>query len=102
MPILWISIAVWLLLLAVLGLYVRRIRHPSQEPLAAYLIFVTVFTVASFGMFVLVGYAVGAAGWTDALERPVPALLFLAAVFLPAFLIARWQTRKPPRRPPPI
>lgn len=47
--------------------------------------------------------AANALGLGELLERPVPALLFLVLVFVPALLLARWQTRKPPWRegPPP-
>lgn len=102
MTVYWSAIAAWILLLALFAPYVQRIRHPAQKPLAAYLIFVTIFTAASFIMFILWTYVVSAADWIGALERPLPILLFLIGIFLPAFLVARWQARKPPRPSPRI
>jgi len=98
----WISIATWVVVLALFGLYVRRIRHPAQKPLAAYLIFLTVFTAVAVGMFVLLSYLIVAAGLAQVLERPLSIVLFLAGVFVPAILIAQWQARKPPTQSPPI
>jgi hypothetical protein len=98
----WISLAGWVVVLALFGLYVPRIRHPGQKPFAAYLIFVIVFTAVAIGMFVLLAYLAAAFGLAQALERPLPILIFLAGVFVPAFVVARWQARKPPRQPPSI
>jgi hypothetical protein len=53
---------------------IRRIRHPDQRPFAAYLIFVSLFTLVAGILF---------------------ALLFLLLVFVPALLVATWQARKP-------
>jgi hypothetical protein len=102
MPIFWTALAAWILLLALFIPYVRRVRHPSQKPLAAYLIFVTIFTAASFACFILLSYIVSAADWAAALGRPLPIVLFLCGVFLPAFLLASWQSRKPPKPSPRI
>lgn len=102
MALYWTTLAAWVLLLALFAPYVARIRHSSQKPVAAYLIFVTVFTAASFFLFLALSYIASVAGWAAALERPLPILLFLLAVFLPPFLLARWQARKPPRPAPKI
>jgi hypothetical protein len=78
--------------------YVARIRHPEQKPFAAYLIFVSVFGVASAVLFGVFTAAASALGLSARLEQTVPALVFLLLVFMPALLLARWQARKPPWR----
>lgn len=96
------AIGLWLLLLVVAVFYVRWARHPDSKPVAAYLIFVVVFSAAAFVLFNFFVLLLRAAGFTDALSHPVGSAVFLLAVFLPSFLIARWQLRKPPmgnRRP---
>lgn len=83
--------------------YVARIRHPQQRPFAAYLIFITIFAVASVVLFGALVSLANALGLTAQLEQTLPALLLLLLVFTPALLAARWQARKPPWRqaPPP-
>lgn len=98
----WISLAGWIVVLVLFGFYVPRIRHPAQKPFAAYLIFVIVFTAVAIGIFVPLAYLSAQFGLGHALERPLPILIFLAVVFVPAFAIARWQARKPPSQPPSI
>lgn len=94
---LYAALALWAVFLVAAAFYTRRARNPQMRPLAAYLIFVVVFTAASFVLFVTLTFLAGVLGRTDALAHPVVAVLFLAAVFVPAFLAARWQFRKPPR-----
>jgi hypothetical protein len=82
--------------------YVSRIRNPEQKPLAAYLIFVSVFLIVAAALFRLLVWLAGSLGLESALDDPGPALLFIALVFLPAIAVAAWQARKPPwRRGPP-
>jgi len=82
--------------------YVRKIRHPQQKPLAAYLIFVSVFLVVASVLFRLLLWLAARLDLEGALHDPGPALLFIALVFLPAVAVASWQARKPPwRRGPP-
>jgi hypothetical protein len=82
--------------------YVQRIRHPQQKPLAAYLIFVSVFLVIASVLFRLFLWLAAGTGLEGALDDTGPALLFIALVFLPAVAVAAWQARKPPwRRGPP-
>jgi quinol-cytochrome oxidoreductase complex cytochrome b subunit len=82
--------------------YAQRARHPSTKPLAAYLIFVTVFVVVGFVLFVaLVWIGTG----LDLLEHEpnlLAGLVLAVLVAVPAFFAARWQIRKPPRQPPPL
>lgn len=94
------AVILWVLFLVGAVFYTRRARHPDTRPLAAYLIFITVFTVAAFVIFAGGLLLLDAAGEVELLSRPVVAVLFLMVVFVPAFLLGRWQLRKPPRRPP--
>ncbi len=78
--------------------YVRKIRHPEQKPLAAYLIFISVFLVVAALLFRLLLWLAARLDLEAALDDPGPALLFIALVFLPAIAVAAWQARKPPWR----
>lgn len=97
-----LALAVWLILLALAFPYVRRARHPDTPTLAAFLLFVMLFSVVAATLFFLLLAIAAQAGWGDALARPYWALPFLALVFLPAFLFARWMIKRPPwNRPVP-
>lgn len=81
---------------------VRRIRHPEQRPFAAYLIFVSLFTLVAGILFALLSWLAVLLGLSQTLERLFPAIVFLLLVFAPALLVATWQARKPRwRKPPP-
>lgn len=95
----FVGLALWLAFLVAAILYTRRVRHPNARPLAAYLIFVIVFTVSAFVMYAGLIILLQVSGHVDDLVDPIAAALFLAAVFIPAFFIARWQLRKPPKQP---
>lgn len=95
----FVGIALWAGFLLGAVFYTGRARHPCSKPVAAYLIFVTVFTTVSFVLFAAYTIVLHVAGVTDALDDPSAALVFLLLVFGPALLTARWQMRKPPRRP---
>lgn len=97
-----VALGLWLLFLVLAYFYARAARHPNTRPLAAYLIFVSVFTVAAFGLFVALTLVLGALGRPGALEQPVAAAAFLILVFVPAFFLARWQLKRPPRQAPPV
>jgi hypothetical protein len=88
------------LLLALAVPYVARIRHPASKPLAAYAIFVVVFSAAAVLLFLALWQIAGALGLAPMLESAPGAVLFLALVFVPAFMAASWQARKPPQRAP--
>lgn len=97
------GIVTGMVILAVAIPYVMRIRHPQQKPLAAYLIFVSVFLMAAGILFNTLGWLVGMFDLESALARPGPAVLFLAMVFLPAIVLATYLARKPPwRQDPPL
>jgi hypothetical protein len=93
------ALALWGAFLVVAVYITRRERNPHMRPLAAYLIFVTVFTVASFTLFAAIIVMLRALGEERVLATPIAAAIFLFVVFVPAFFIARWQIRKPPRPP---
>jgi hypothetical protein len=93
------ALAVWAAFLVVAVYYTRRGRNRRIRPLAAYLIFVTVFTVASFVLFAAIIIRLGALGQERALTSPIAVEIVLFVVFVPGFLIARWQMRKPLRPP---
>jgi hypothetical protein len=97
----WISaLIVWAVALVVAWPYVARIRHPASKPVAAYLIFVIVLSAAALVVFALLWELALALGIVRSLGSPLWAVPFLILVFLPAFLMASWQARKPPRRSP--
>lgn len=93
------GLALWAAFLVAAIFYTRRARHPEARPLATYLIFVVVFTVSSFMIFGALTYLLQAFDQVSVLANPMVAALFLFLVFVPAFLVARWQLRKPPHRP---
>ena len=97
-----VSIIFGLVILTLAIPYVTRIRHPQQKPLAAYLIFVSVFVMASGILFTVVGWLVGMFELESSLEEAGGALLFLTLVFLPTIVISTHLARKPPLRQDPL
>lgn len=91
-----LALIVWLLLLAIAVPYVRRVKHPDTQTLAAAMLFVTLLSVISGSLFFALGWAASAAGWAHALGDPVFAVVFVILVFLPGFLFAHWMIRRPP------
>ena len=94
----WITFVVAVALLVVAVPYVSWVRNRAQRPLAAYLIFVTVFLASGLVLFGVLSWAIWRLGLDATLNRPVPALVFLLLVFVPAFALATWQARKPPSK----
>lgn len=94
----FIAVALWGAFMMGAIFYTQEARHPDTKPLAAYLIFVTVFSTAAFVVFGGLTVLLQVLGQAGLLSNPGAALIFLMAVFLPAFFLARWQLRKPPRR----
>ena len=95
-----LALGIWLILLALAFPYVRRAKHRATPALAAFLLFVMLFSVVSATLFFALSWLALKAGWASALANPVWALLFLALVFAPAFLFARWMIKRPPRNRP--
>lgn len=102
MPELLVIIVCWGILLVAAGAYAYRARHPAMRPLAAVLIFATVFSAAALVLLFAIaalGEALSLRAW---LSTPPGTVVYLLLVFVPAFLLARWQLRRPPRSAPPI
>ena len=97
-----VALVLWAAFLIVAAFYTRRAQNPGARPLAAYLIFVIVFTVSAFILFMILLVLLDALGSTGILSNPVAAAVFLIVVFVPAFLTARWQLRKPSQPPGPL
>lgn len=73
---------------------------PAPDCLATYMVFVTLFSVGAAVMFSVLLMLLSGYGGLDALHHAPGATLFLALVFVPAFLLGRWQLKKPPRQVP--
>lgn len=95
-----LAIAIWLALLALSVPYVRRNRHPDVKPLAAFMIFVIVLSLVGSLLFLALSWLALTLGVAPRLHEPLGALAFLALVFSPAFLFARWMIRRPPLNRP--
>lgn len=95
-----LALITWLILLAFAFPYVRRAKHPEVKPLAAFLLFAMLFSVVSGSVFFALSWLVLKLGWAPALAGAFWALLFLALVFVPAFLFARWMIKRPPLNRP--
>jgi len=89
------SLIVWAVFLLAAAVYVARYRHRSQRPIAAFLIFVTLFSATAAVLYFLLIWLAAALGLIPALHSVVGAVLFLSLVFVPALLLARWQALKP-------
>ncbi|MDT3706537.1 MAG: hypothetical protein ROZ09_06885 [Thiobacillus sp.] len=94
------ALIIWLVLLAFAFPYVRRARHPEVKPLAAFLLFVMLFSVVSGSLYFALLWIVLKMGWAAMLANALWALLFLVLVFAPAFLLARWMIKRPPLNRP--
>ena len=95
---LWNSIFVGIAILVIAIPIVIRIRHPQQKPLAAYLIFITVFVLIAFFLFSLLTLLITNADLETLLYEPLLVILFHVLVFIPALAVAIWLAAKPPWR----
>lgn len=95
-----LGIILWLILMLLAAPYVRRARHPRAKPVAAYMVFVILFSVGAVVMYSILLLLLGWADRLESLHHPLGAAAFLALVFIPAFLLGRWQLKKPPRQTP--
>ena len=91
----WPSIVIAVLILVAAVPYVSWVRNPAQKAIAAYLIFVTVFLTSGLVLFGVLSWVLWRLGLDAALNRPLPALVFLILVFVPAIAIGTWLVRKP-------
>ena len=95
----WIVVAIGIAVLVAAIPYVARIRHARQKPLAAYLIFASVFVAVAGVSFNLVVWLIVQAGQSAMLSVPWLAVMIVLLVFVVSFLLATWLARKPPRSP---
>lgn len=96
------AVFIWLALLALAYPYVRRAKHPREGIMAAYLLFVTLFSAVGALSFLVIIWLITQAGSGRLLHEPFGTVTLLALVLVPAFLIARSQIRRPPSRQPPL
>jgi hypothetical protein len=96
------SIAVFLVpaLLALAYPYVRRTRHPRERALAAYLLFVTLFSAMGALSFLVLIWAITWLGSERLLNEPFGVVTLLFLVLIPSFLVARWRILRPPWKRP--
>lgn len=95
----FLTLGLWVVFLAAAPIYTNRARHPRTRPLAAYLIFVAIFTLTAAVIFAAIVVVLTASGHDQLLAGPFAMAAALVVVFVPAFLVARWQLRKPPAPP---
>lgn len=95
-----LGIILWFVLMLLALPYVRRAKHPRAKTLAAYMVFLILFSVGAAVMFSVLLMLLGRYGRLDVLHDFPGAALFLILVFVPAFLLGRWQLKKPPRQVP--
>lgn len=93
-----IILGIALMLLAIP--YVRHAKHPRAKLAAAYMVFVILFSVGAIVMYSVLLLLLGWFAGLDLLQHPMGAAIFLTLVFVPAFLLSRWQLKKPPRQVP--
>ncbi|MEQ9812807.1 MAG: hypothetical protein RLO50_08490 [Azospirillaceae bacterium] len=96
------ALIIWLAILVLSVIHVLRHRHESERPVAAAAIFVTAFTAAGVVLFFVLGWLIEILGIADMLTTVIGGIVFLALVFVPAWLVARWQALKPRKPAPPI
>jgi hypothetical protein len=95
----WAPLA-WVVLMVVSWPYVQRVRYPGMAPAAAYLIFVTTFSVMASVLFGMLTTLAASFGRRAVFDHPIGVLLFLALGFLPGLLMGRWLIQRPLRRTP--
>jgi len=79
--------------------YSRTVQHPDEKPLAAYLIFLTVFAVAGFGLFTLITTAFVLSRYRDLHPKAKLATPTVPITLVGATLTAPRPTRNPPTPP---
>ena len=95
-----LGILAWLAFMLLAMPYVQRAKHPDAQPVAAYMVFIILFSAVAVVMYSLLLLVLGGLSAVPLLHHPLGAAFFLAIVFVPAFLLARWQLKKPPRKMP--
>jgi len=93
-----ISMLAWIAVLVASMPYVNHIRHPDQQPVAAYLIFMFAFLVSAAAFYGLLSLLPGMLETESQPGEILDTVFILLLVFTPAFLTARWLAGKPPWR----
>ena len=102
MPDLTNQIIAWVAFLVLAVPYVMWAKHPATKPLAAYLIFVTIVSVAGWVIYSLVTVLLAGLLAPEAQGQPaLPIAAFVLSLVL-GIILAHWQIRKAPRESPRI
>ena len=91
-PLVWIAVIV---LLALFWPIAQMIRHDKLKPLAAYLLFTSVFALIGGAVFLLTLWAGVAILPADAMAGPIAAAVTVLVAILPALAAAAWIVRRP-------
>jgi len=94
----WILVA---LVIVAAWPYAQLVKHERHAPLAGYLLFTSVLILCAAALFLVIMSVAAAAGLTSYLSGSLAAVLTLAAILVPAVLLARHVVRRPPRRDSP-
>lgn len=76
----------------------QALRHERLKPLAAYLLFTSVFALVGAGVFLVLVLAGSALLPAGVMASRVTTALVLLLALLPAFAAARWIVRRPQSR----
>jgi hypothetical protein len=79
----------------------QALKHESRKPLAAYLVFVSVFALSGAAVFMVAVSVLAAVGLLDVLNSVPISLILVILVLVPAALLARRSiSRKAKQRMP--
>jgi hypothetical protein len=91
----------WILVVVVIVAawpYAQLVKHERHPPLAGFLLFTSVLILSAAALFLAILVIATVLGLTTYLSGWLAAVLIMAAIFVPAILIARYVVRRPPRR----
>lgn len=94
-------LAGWIIAILVLALswpVAQSLRHDKLRPLAAYLLFTSVFVLVAAAIFLLAVRLGAALLGVEAMEGPAAAFIVLLLSLVPGFAAARWIVRRPQER----
>jgi len=92
------AVAAWIVLLLAAWPYVQRVRHPATKMLAAYLVFVSTFSLVAGALFIGLTWLMGLTRIGRAADTPIGMVVFLALIFGVALLSARAYLERPPHQ----
>jgi len=102
MPVITLEIVAWLVILLLAIPFVSWTRHPQTKPLAAYLIFITILSVAGWITYGVLSALMAGVADTRSETYSALQLTVFGASLVAGILLGVWQIRKPPRKSPPI